>query len=95
MHLSPEYRRWREVANLMLTAQWTELRKQKITGNFTCEIVLDKSRRVGTIDADNRIKPVLDMLQSAGVIENDAKADKTSVEWGDVRDCMVTLRAIA
>lgn len=70
-----EYKKWREVAAWEIKAQ----RPKPFIGNITVSLEVGKPRRG---DIDNRIKPVLDALQEAGVIENDSKVDKITAWWG-------------
>lgn len=54
-----------------------------VKGNVAIHITLDEKRRRSNIDCDNRGKPVLDWLQRACIIENDALCDKLEIEWGE------------
>ena len=83
---SHEYRLWIGLAGL-------ELKRQKAVlhpGRNRIEIKLD-DRRQG--DCDNRIKPTLDLLVAAGVIEGDQKkfVKGVSIEWADIDGCQVTI----
>jgi Holliday junction resolvase RusA-like endonuclease len=86
---SARYKDWiAQADNWFVHAKYRK--RGSITGPFTAHIVLDRSRRRG--DCDNRVKPVLDILQSWGVIENDKLAEKVSVEWGVAPlGCRVTI----
>ena len=46
-------------------------------------------------DIDNRIKPVVDFLVFAGVIEDDKSEHvrRVSAEWADVEGCVVRVEA--
>lgn len=46
------------------------------------ELIAPNKRRY---DIDNRVKPVLDAIQAAGVIRNDEQVDKLDIRRGDVR----------
>lgn len=81
-----KYVAWIVEADRMLLAQKP---LPKITGHFSVIVTLDKSKRRG--DADNRLKPVLDQLERAGIIENDKYADKVAVLWGEADGCSVQL----
>lgn len=50
-----------------------KLNNKKIQGKLAVELVLRKPRRVPSWDVDNRIKPVLDALEHAGVYGNDSQ----------------------
>lgn len=94
--LSKDYRLWKDNADrfVLYTGAWR--RATKITGRFTCEIILDQNERKRTGDLDNRIKATLDWLQSRELIRNDSDCDALSVRWGDApHGCCVTLREAA
>ena len=81
---SPAYRAWIELAGHQLNTQ----RPIKFEGRVDISIDLDESRRG---DADNRFKPVADLLVSHGVIKDDSKKHvrRVSIGWAPVADCIV------
>lgn len=88
-----KYVSWlKECDHLCMANKW---RKQAIKGRFRASIVLNETRRLGHVDADNKIKPILDFCERAGLVENDSMANGVSVEWGEVDTggCRVTLEA--
>lgn len=77
---------------LCMAAKW---RRNAIKGRFRADIILDENRRRGHVDADNKIKPLLDFCQRAGLVEDDAYANGVSIEWGIApTGCHVTLTAV-
>lgn len=86
VYRSRKYTDWIVNADAMLLAQKP---LPKIAGHFSVIVTLDQSKRRG--DADNRLKPVLDQLQRAGIIEDDKYADKVAVLWGEADGCSVQL----
>lgn len=85
-YLDKKYTAWIVEADALLL---TQKPFPQIKGNFTAVVTLDQSKRRG--DADNRLKPIFDMLQRVGVIENDKYADKITVQWGEADGCSVQL----
>ncbi len=54
-----------------------------LTGRLELQIVLHaKTRR--KYDIDNRVKPLLDALEKAGVYESDGQIDRLAVQRGEV-----------
>lgn len=88
-HLSSDYERWRMGAGLMLNRQKTG--KPMIKGPFRASIAFRRPSKRS--DIDNRIKPVLDLLQFVGVIENDNLCEAVEAVWdsGDA-ECVVILQ---
>jgi crossover junction endodeoxyribonuclease RusA len=69
--------------------------KHQVKGKFTAVIILNRSKARKGSDADNRIKPLLDLLQRLGVVENDKFCEKVSAEWGDAPDgCRVIVESV-
>ncbi len=90
---SPEYLGWCEQADITVMAA-RAFPKRKITGPFTIEIQLGNGRG----DGDNRIKALLDWLQSRDIIRNDSDCRRGSWAWVDPerapRGCRVILRSL-
>jgi len=75
---SPRYQTWFQAAGIEINRQ----RPGKIEGQFSVLLQLgrpDRRRR----DLDNLMKPVLDLLQHYGIIENDSLAQHVSVHWSE------------
>ena len=89
-YLDAKYKKWKDDAMILLAAQ----HPASIVGHFTAVISLDQSKR-GRSDADNRNKAVLDLLEKAGVVENDKLCDSVTACWTDVDGCLVELEAVA
>lgn len=89
---SKEYVSWQKSADVLAqsTGQFRGLKM--IVGPFEAHIVVKRVRG----DLDNRLKGVLDWLQSRGVIADDKYLEKFTMEWGDApAGLRVTLRARA
>jgi len=90
--LSTEYRRWKQQAGWALQAQ----RPAKIAGPVGISVDLrapDKRKR----DCDNSLKPILDLLKTHQVIEDDNNRIVRSLyaRWvEDGEPCVVTVEAI-
>lgn len=88
---SAKYEAWKRAANGLAMAQKP---LPHVAGAFAATIVLSTACRRSNADADNRVKAVLDWLQSVGCIENDSKAERVTVQWGEAPEgCRVTLEA--
>lgn len=92
MHRSKKYTGWIDECLLMLELE----QRPQIAGPFICEITVGRPRRKdGSIstrkaDIDNRVKPVLDLLQHAGIVVDDANAWQVMVMWSnDIDYCQV------
>ena len=75
---SAEYTNWLIAAGLQVRAQ----RPEQVKGHYTLHIWAvrpDNRRR----DIGNLEKPISDLLQSVGVIENDCLAKKIVMEWDE------------
>ena len=84
--ISPAYKAWREHAGLTLNRQVA----RPFTGRCDIRIDLDDTHQG---DADNRAKPVLDLLVSHRVIGNDNKSHvrRVSIGWEHVTGCRVII----
>lgn len=94
MHRSKKYTDWIDECLLALELE----QRPQIDGPFICEITVGKPRRKdGSIstrksDIDNRVKPVLDICQHAGIIVDDANAWQVMVMWSnDIDYCQVRI----
>ena len=92
--LSPEYRRWKDSADMLTIASRVYRRMGHISGSFEAYIALNVDRGRG--DIDNRIKAVMDWAQSRSLIANDKHCRRLTVEWVDHANapdgCRLTLR---
>ena len=82
--LTEDYKVWRRNATNVLEAQ----EPPKLRGPFLIDITIgkpDQRRR----DLDNLAKSVLDLLTSAGVIEDDSLCQRLSIGWGSEPGCIV------
>jgi Holliday junction resolvase RusA-like endonuclease len=74
VYKTDEYKSWIETATNQLNSQYPGT----ILGPYKLTIQL----RIGPkIDLDNAVKPTNDLLQSAGVIENDKHCRQVSLRW--------------
>ena len=83
---SREYKAWRDAAAWELKAQ----KPKPFAGRALVNIDLDERRRG---DADNRAKPVLDLLVEHGVLKGDDKkhVKRVSIGWEAITGCRVTI----
>lgn len=93
VYRSKRYRQWLTDAHKMWLMQ-RPLGFQKIKSHFSIHITLwrpDNRRR----DLDNLIKPILDLMKSAGVIEDDYLCIDLRIRWGkeprEDNEALVTL----
>jgi Holliday junction resolvase RusA-like endonuclease len=83
---SPELRAWKEQAGWELHVQ----KPKPVTSRCEIRIDLDDTRQG---DADSRIKCVLDVLVTAGVIRDDRKkyVKRVSIGWEKLTGCRVAI----
>jgi len=81
------YRQWATAAG------WDCKRKGSVHGAFTVTITIDRQTRHVLSDIDNRCKPVLDLLQEHGIIDNDRHCERATIEWGEAKGGMRVLVA--
>jgi len=75
---SPRYQTWFQAAGIEINRQ----RPGKVLGQFSVLLQLGRPDRRGR-DLDNLMKPVLDILEHYGVIENDNLAQHVAIHWSD------------
>lgn len=88
---SPEYRRWHKQAYAELMLQ----KPGRVVGKFAAVIDLGRVNR--RCDADNRCKPILDLLKG-DVVEDDSLCERVSIGWSDLVPSgrvVVTVRSVA
>jgi Holliday junction resolvase RusA-like endonuclease len=94
VYRSAEYVRWAEQADMVVMAA-RAYPKRKIRGPFSIRIAL--SSKYGG-DGDNRIKAVLDWLESRDVVRNDRDCREGEWKWvGDAdapSGCRVMMRSL-
>ena len=95
--LSPEYRRWKDQADMAVVANGCWRARVVMPAHFTALILLDVGRRKG--DADNRIKACLDWAQRLGLVTNDSLCDEVTARWVPTHEaphgCRLVLRSVA
>jgi Holliday junction resolvase RusA-like endonuclease len=86
---TPEYEDWRDQAGWELKSQHP--RKMNVRCNVTIDL---DDKRNG--DADNRAKPVLDLLVKYEIIKNDSKkyVKRVSIGWEPIEGCRVRIEAV-
>jgi Holliday junction resolvase RusA-like endonuclease len=90
VYRSPEYIAWAEAADRAVMAN-RQYPKHKINGPFEAYFFFEETRQ--GLDLDNRIKPVLDWLQSRSILLDDKHCRRLVAEWNDnVEGCVVALR---
>lgn len=86
---SKKYLAWKQEAGWLVK---TQLRGDRIAGPFDASIAILKTDNRRS-DIDNRVKPVLDLLVSLGVVDDDSLCRRVTAKW--VREaqapCRVTL----
>lgn len=76
--LSKEYRDWKERSLFLVLQQDHEKIQEPETVSIDMAVTPpDKRRR----DIDNVIKPVLDLLETAEILENDSMVHRLNVYW--------------
>jgi Holliday junction resolvase RusA-like endonuclease len=86
---SKTYLGWIRAADAEILAR-RQMPKKRIEGPFTAHITLSQKVRG---DIDNRIKGLLDFLQSREIIRNDSDCKRLTVERGEAEaGCRLTLR---
>jgi Holliday junction resolvase RusA-like endonuclease len=86
---SRAYTDWIRLADAELMAR-RQMPKKRIDGPFAAHITLSQKVRG---DVDNRIKGLLDFLQSREIIRNDSDCQRLTVERGEAEaGCRLTLR---
>lgn len=89
MYSSKEYKDWAKHCEWAIAAQ---VKGKGIAGEYTLEVVAvkpDKRRR----DLGNLEKAISDILQTAGVIEDDYLCQKITMEWAKKGpECLITVR---
>ncbi|TDQ63595.1 Holliday junction resolvase RusA-like endonuclease [Maritalea mobilis] len=80
-HRTKRYATWANAAGYDLKAQ---KRNAFIAGAFTIAIVLDRKSMRSNSDIDNRVKPILDLLQTLDFIKDDKFCERLTVEKGTV-----------
>lgn len=90
---APLYRQWQEEAGWMLKA--AKVRPFTDPVSVTIELCPPDNRRT---DADNRTKPVLDLLVAHGIISDDSRKHVRSVTArfveASVHSCTVTIETV-
>ncbi len=82
------YKKWLLAAGNELLTQ----RRAHVGG--TVAVTLTVKRRNKRADVDNLIKPVLDLLVTYGLIDDDRNVHRVTAQWGDVDDARVEVVAI-
>jgi len=86
--LSPEYRTWRDAAGWEAKTQLIGVKP--IKGPFTVKIEVPVNRR----DLDNHCKPLLDLCQAVGAIQDDRLAEEIHLYRVDRDGALVELTAL-
>jgi len=92
VYRSKEYIEWCEAADMQIMAS-KQYPKRKINGPFEVHFAF-KPGRAG-MDLDNRLKAVLDYLQSRSIVADDKHCRRLTAEWREQEmECRVTLRSL-
>lgn len=73
------YREW------CAAAGWDANGKGTCSGPFSLVLVLSAASRRANSDLDNRIKPVLDLLVTHGIVDDDKRCEAIHASWGSTR----------
>jgi Holliday junction resolvase RusA-like endonuclease len=87
--LSPDYRKWKDTAGWEAKTQLIGV--APIKGSFSVRIEVPANRR----DLDNSCKPLLDLCQAVGAIENDKHAEEIHLYRVEREGVLITLAALA
>lgn len=82
------YKIWQSAAG------WDFNGKGKVKGKFHLRVVVSRKNTRSNSDIDNRIKPILDLLQKHNVIENDSLADSIHIQWGDCEGIYIEVEGV-
>ena len=77
------YKVWLNAAGWDIKAQ----RPERIAGPVAIDITVQRRNR--NSDIDNLIKPILDLLVTHGVIDDDKHVNEVRARWGEVTGCEV------
>jgi Holliday junction resolvase RusA-like endonuclease len=86
--LSQEYRSWKDAAGWEAKTQLIGIKT--IKGAFSVTIEVPKNRR----DIDNNLKPLLDLCQAVGAIQDDKHAEEIHLYRVERDGALVTLTAL-
>jgi Holliday junction resolvase RusA-like endonuclease len=75
---SPVVRRWVEQADRMFMLERSQRKFPKICGAYEAEFIFSRHRG----DLDNRIKPLMDWMERAELIQNDRLCERLLACWG-------------
>jgi len=90
LYSTKKYRAWKKAAGWELLAQRLGMPKKELAGDLLVEIVFARKG-----DIDNRIKPLLDLLQDIGVYANDEQITKLVATFGEIAGrCRVSISEI-
>lgn len=91
-YLDPKYVAWKLECDGCYWASALRVR-EPLEGAFRLTVTLDRDRMRG--DADNRIKPVQDWLQRAGIVLNDNQIKDVRAHWGTApKGCRILLESL-
>lgn len=82
------YKDWRDAA------AW-EIRMQRIPiidGDVVVHITIERPNALS--DIDNRLKPIFDCMQMAGVLKNDRQVVELHAKWGAVKGAVVLIASV-
>ena len=95
VYRAPQYVAWIKAADMALLLDRAMRGQRRILGPFCARI--EVKRPAANCDIDNRIKAVLDFVQSRGFVADDKHLVSITACWSDVstRGCRVTLTEVA
>lgn len=88
-YLDARYKRWKLAAD---GEYWICGKRASFVGPVKVEIALNQAQARATSDCDNRIKPIQDWLQRAGILANDLQVKDVRAFWGEApKGCRVSV----
>jgi len=84
-----KFKAWKEAAGWDINRQRIgQVTTGGMPGNVAVHILFER-----TSDIDNRIKPLLDLLQEMAVFANDRQIVDLHAQFSDITGCIVSVRA--
>jgi crossover junction endodeoxyribonuclease RusA len=82
------YKAWRNAAAWEIKLQRVPL----IEGDVVVHLTIERPNAAS--DIDNRLKPIFDCMQTAGVIKNDRHVVELHAKWGTVQGALVLVATV-
>ena len=79
------YKNWRDAAALLIKTKC----RMVFQGDVIARVVVERPNKAS--DLDNRLKPIFDAIQCAGVLKNDNQIVELHAAWGEVEGAAIVL----